>query len=161
MWDAASTTKKEEFFCIKLSLPWRKFRIGIHSESIRTIPNHSDICIRANASQSESIRKTFWISFVEKHLKINPTQSEISLRMNPKWIFNSNESESFLTRIDLNRIFNPNTDSFGLKIYFGFVRIHTDRSLRLRLVLIGAPNEFLSETFASVVNKSESTKLTL
>ena len=50
-------------------LPWRKYRIEIHSESIRTIPNHSDICIRANANHSESIRKTFCISFDEKRSK--------------------------------------------------------------------------------------------
>ena len=54
--------------------PWRKFRIGIHSEPIRIIPNHSDIFIRANANQSEPIRKQFSISFVENRWKVNPTQ---------------------------------------------------------------------------------------
>ena len=46
--------------------PWRKYRIRIHSELIRTIPIHSDICIQANANHSEPIRKTFCISFDEK-----------------------------------------------------------------------------------------------
>ena len=46
--------------------PWGKFRIGIHSKPIRTIPIHSDICIRANANHSEPIRKTFCISFDEE-----------------------------------------------------------------------------------------------
>ena len=35
------------------------FRIGIHFEPIRTIPNHSDICIRANANQSDPSEKRF------------------------------------------------------------------------------------------------------
>ena len=47
-------------------LPWRKYRIGIHSEPIRTIPIHSDVCIRANANHSEPIRKTFCNPFDEK-----------------------------------------------------------------------------------------------
>ena len=48
--------------------PWRKFRIGIHS----------DICIRANANQYEKRFESclFVCLFVEKHLKINPTLSE-------------------------------------------------------------------------------------
>ena len=46
--------------------PWRKYRIGIHSEPIRTIPIHSDICIGANANHSEDIRKKFYNSFDEK-----------------------------------------------------------------------------------------------
>ena len=48
------------------TLPWGKYRIEIYSESIRTIPIHSDIFIRANASHSERIRKTFCISLDEK-----------------------------------------------------------------------------------------------
>ena len=50
---------------------WRKYRIGINSEPIRTIPFHFDICIRANSNHSEPIRKTFCISFDEKRSKIN------------------------------------------------------------------------------------------
>ena len=46
--------------------PWRKYRIGIHLEPIRTILIYSDICIRANANHSEPIRKTFCNSFDEK-----------------------------------------------------------------------------------------------
>ena len=46
--------------------PWRKYRIGIHSEPIRTIPIHSDICIQANPNHSEPIRKMFCNSFDEK-----------------------------------------------------------------------------------------------
>ena len=46
--------------------PWRKYRKGIHSEPIRTIPIHSDIRIRANANHSELIRKMFCNSFDEK-----------------------------------------------------------------------------------------------
>ena len=35
---------------------WRRYRIGIYFEPIRTIPIHSDICIRANANHSDLIR---------------------------------------------------------------------------------------------------------
>ena len=46
--------------------------------------------------------------FSGKRLKINPIQSETYIRMNPKKMFNPNESESYRTRIYLNRIYNPN-----------------------------------------------------
>ena len=54
-------------------LPWRKYRLGIHSKPIRTIPIHSGICIRANKNHSEPIRKIFCNSFDEKRLKIDPS----------------------------------------------------------------------------------------
>ena len=76
--------------------PWQKYRIGIHSEPIRTIPLHSAICIRANANHSEPIWKTFCISFDEKqfYFRINPGsdwykpnfQSE-SIWMNPRSVW--------------------------------------------------------------------------
>ena len=56
--------------------PWRKFRIGIHSEPIRTISK--------SVSECESIRKEFSISFVDNRLKINPIQSNTPIRMNSK-----------------------------------------------------------------------------
>ena len=46
--------------------PCLKYRLGIHSEPIRTIPIHSDIRIRANTNHSKPIRKTFCNSFHEK-----------------------------------------------------------------------------------------------
>ena len=58
---------------VAVKIPWRKYRIEIPSESIRTIPIHSEICIRANANHSEPIQKTFCISFDEKRSKINPS----------------------------------------------------------------------------------------
>ena len=111
--------------------PWRKFRIGINSEQIRTISNHSYIYIWANANQSEPIRKTVWILFVEKRLKINQTQSETSIWKNLKKIFNPNESESIRTRIDLNRIFNPNeSEHWFIRIenqsVYGLIPIYSD-----------------------------------
>ena len=48
----------------------------IHSEPIRFIPIHSEICIRANPNSSDSIRRKFSISFDVNRLKINPSQSE-------------------------------------------------------------------------------------
>ena len=71
-----SIVKKGFVSCLKQNsqkFPWRKYRIEINSKSIRTIPIHSDICIRANANNAEPIRKTFCISFDEKRSKINPT----------------------------------------------------------------------------------------
>ena len=59
----------------KLSLPWRKYRIGIHSKPIRTIPIHYDICIRANANHSEPIRKRFVTRLMmnaKKSIRLNP-----------------------------------------------------------------------------------------
>ena len=50
-----------------------KNKLQIHSESIRTISIHSDICIQDNANHSKPIRKTFRISFDEKRSKINLT----------------------------------------------------------------------------------------
>ena len=70
------------------------------SNSFRPNKNYSEICDQANANQVEPIRKKFSISFVENRLKINPTQSKTSNRMNP------------------NKIFNPN------EFRFGFIRIH-------------------------------------
>ena len=139
-------------------MPWRKFRIGFNSETIRTIPNHSDICIRANANQSKPIQKAFWISFVEKHLKIIPIQSETSIWMNPnesevnfqsEWMRINAETDWSKPNIHSIRM-NPNTEihsdwklirfridsgSYGLKIYFGFVRIHSDRNLGLNVLI--------------------------
>ena len=68
-----------------------------YSNSIRTIPIHSDICIRANANHSEPIRKTFCISFDKKRSKL--------IRTNPKPSF---QSESIRAWVHLNRIFNQN-----------------------------------------------------
>ena len=115
-------------------VPWRKYRIGIHSEPIRTIPIHVDICIRANANHSEPIRKTFCNSFDEKRSKINPIHSTLirSITLNiPEPSF---QSESFQARIVSNRIFNHNhtkirlirinSDCLGLKTWFGFIRIN-------------------------------------
>ena len=76
--------------------------------SFRTNSNYSTISGQANANYSEPIWKKIWISFVENRLKINPTQSETSIRMNPnefEWNF---QSEWIQTPTDLHRIFNPN-----------------------------------------------------
>ena len=51
---------------------WRKFRIGIFSEHIITIPIHSYICIRVNANHSEK-------RFVSCLMK----NGQISIRLNP------------------------------------------------------------------------------
>ena len=124
--------------------PWRKCRIGIHSEPIRTIPNHSDICILTNANQSKPIRKTFWISVVEKRLRkesdlirnFYPNESE---RIQSKILIRMNQNQSGQEFIFKFEILKPNiqsewiwinqkTDSFELKItsfsdWFWFIRI--------------------------------------
>ena len=79
------------------------------------------------------------------------------MSMSPKLIFNPNESEWTRRPIDLivNRIFNPNesesirtliqsdwksihiridSDSFGLQIYFGFIRIEVSDWIWLRRI---------------------------
>ena len=85
------------------------------------------MCIRANVNQSELIRKKFCISFVEKRLKINPTQFGASIRMNPKESEVNFQSESLRTLIHSNcksiRI-RIDSDSFGLK---NLLRIRSDR----------------------------------
>ena len=50
----------DKFFTKKelRGVPWRKYRMGIYSESTRTIPIHTDIRIWDNANHSEPIRKT-------------------------------------------------------------------------------------------------------
>ena len=52
-----STTLGIQQYCIMVLKyhPWRKYRIEFHSESIRTIPIHSDIGMRANANHSQPI----------------------------------------------------------------------------------------------------------
>ena len=79
-----------------------KFLIGIHSELIRTNPNHSKIFARANQDQSKPIQKKFPISIVENSLK--PETSE--------------EFEIIRTQID--------SDSFGLIIRFRSIRVQID-----------------------------------
>ena len=81
-------------------VPWRKSRIEIHSESIRIIPIHSDICIRANSNYSEPIRKTFCISFDEIPNEYEPIRNQV---------FNPDQSESIQARIDPNRM-NPKSE---------------------------------------------------
>ena len=99
-----------------------KYRIGIHSEPIRTISIHSDICMQANANHFEPIWKTFCISFDENRLKIDPTLSDlirgnypnesVPIRINPT-------SESFWLILIENSVWiNPSPDWFGLKTWF-------------------------------------------
>ena len=60
--------------------PWRKFRIEIHSESIRNFPNHSEICIRTKQFHSDLIRRNFSIRISPRPIQ---NQSELVIRMNP------------------------------------------------------------------------------
>ena len=95
-------------------LPWRKYRIGIHSEPIRTIPIHSDICIWANANHSEPIRKTFFYlvswktvkkssfqSELEFSIRINPSHSDLGfIRIDSDWKFGLDQFKLRLIRIE-------------------------------------------------------------
>ena len=89
--------------------PGQKFRIGIHSEPIRTISIHSNICIRTNANYSESNRKKFCISFLWKPVKIQ--------------ILNQNQSDSFRPLI--------HSDWFWLKIRFVSIGARIDSDCKL------------------------------
>ena len=108
---------QSEWIRINPDTDWFPIRMNQCSDWISAIPNHSDICIRVNTNQYEPIRKTFWISFVEKSLKINTTQSD-SIRD-----FCPNESERLRSKfsIGMNQnqsghglISNPNEPVFGL-----------------------------------------------
>ena len=103
------------FHCNK-GLPWRKYWIEIHSESIRTIPIHSYICILANANHSEPIWKTFCISFDmkggQKSIWLNPIYSETSIRMNPNQSETKFSIQITRARSDPNRIFNQNQSEY-------------------------------------------------
>ena len=91
------------------NFPWRKYRIEIHSDSIKTIPIHSNICIRANANHSEPIQKSVVSRLMkngQKPIRLNPINSETSIRMNP------NQSETKLS-IQINSI-NPRSEWFEL-----------------------------------------------
>ena len=74
----------------------------IHSDQIRTISNHSDICIRANANRSEQIPKSFQYHLLKilcKLIRLNPIQSENSIRMNLNESEVNFQPESIQTRI--------------------------------------------------------------
>ena len=99
----------------------------IHSESIRTIPIHSDICIWANANHSKPIR------LIPRH------QSEW-IRTNPKPSF-----QSELIRI------NPKSEWFGLILIENSVWINP-RSDRFRLIWI---EKLVSDWFGMIRIDSE------
>ena len=96
--------------------------------SFRANQNYSDICIRANASQSEPIRKTFWISFVEnawKLIRLNPRflSAWIQVNFQSEWIRINLDMDLFLIRM------NQCSDWFAFKRIENLLRIHSDRSL--------------------------------
>ena len=93
------------------SVPWRKCRIEIHSESIRTFPIHSDICIRANANHSEPQFEKRFVSRLmkngQKSIRLNPINYETSIRMNPnrsEWIWTSLKPNFQSRKIRINPI---------------------------------------------------------
>ena len=77
----------------------------------KRIERNSDICIRVNANQSEPIRKTFWISFVEKCLKINPIEFD-SIRE-----FYPNESERIRSKFSI-RMNHNQSEHWFIQIMF-------------------------------------------
>ena len=105
----------------------------IESDSIRIILNHSDICIRANPNQSEKFFESHLLKSAWKLIRLNPIQSETSIRMSP--YTNPNQSEHWLIRTE-----NLSVSELILIKYF--IRIHSDRSLGL--------NQNYSESFRYV-----------
>ena len=99
-----------------IAIEWMNFnRIEIHSETIRTIPIHSDICIRGNANYSEPI---------ESNPIFNQNESEIRIfRIDSDWKFGLDQSELGLIRIDSD-----------WKLGFILVRIHSDSFFGLNRV---------------------------
>ena len=115
-------------------VPLRKYRIGIHSRPTRTIPIHSDICIRTNVNQSEPIRKTFcivWWKTVKNRsdlIRFNPRHQSEWTRTNPKPSFQSRSMDQ------------PEPDRFSTVFH--------QTSYKTFFWL--ARNEFLTDTFARV-----------
>ena len=117
------------------SWSWRKYRIEIHSESIRTIPTLSDICIRANANHSEPIRKTFRISFDGRRSKINPSSDWFGLI----WIKNLVSKWIEFIRIDVSELIGLSRIDFWpffvkwrtkrFLDWFGMIRIGSDTDI--------------------------------
>ena len=83
--------------------PWRKYRIEIHSESIRTIPN-----------QSEKRFVSRLMKNGQKSIRLNPINSETSIRTNP------NKSELGLIQTEFSIRINRN------HFYLGFIQIDSD-----------------------------------
>ena len=102
-------------------LPWQKFRIGIYFETIRTIPIHSDICIRVTADHPEPI----WIML---RLMKN---GQNTIRLNP--ILSSHQSEWI--RTSTNQVYNLN------HFYLGFIWIDSDWKLPGQKFRIGIYSE--------------------
>ena len=73
--------------CSKNLLSWQKYRIEIHSEPIRTIPIHSDICIRVNANHSYQSEKIFVSRLMknrQKSIRFNLRYQSESIQMIPR-----------------------------------------------------------------------------
>ena len=112
--------------------PWRKYRIGIHSEPIRTIPISVSEPMRIIANQCEKRFASRLMKNGQKSIRLNSTNSETSIRMN------SNQSETKIsTQINpISDLSKPDFQSesirnnsrlewFGLKIWFRIDLIHS------------------------------------
>ena len=99
-------------------IPWQRYRIESHSASIRNIPIHSDIFIRANANRSEPIRKT--VETQSDLMRLIPRHQFEWIRTNPKPSF---QFRSIRSRIAPNQIHNQN-QSESLRPWF--IRINSD-----------------------------------
>ena len=82
------------------NIPLRQFRIGLHFDSIRIIPKSASEPMRINSKKGI-------ISFLENRLKINPTQFETFIRMNPNsnWSKPNFQFKWIRVRIDSKNIF--------------------------------------------------------
>ena len=129
--------------------PWRKYRIGIHFEQIRTIPIHSDII--PNKSEKRFVSRLMkngknrfdltrfnarqlseWI----RNQVFNPNQSELEfIRIDSDWKFILNQSDLGWIRIGLgssglNRIdflpFFIKRDTKRFSNWFGMIRIGSE-----------------------------------
>ena len=116
---------------VLLKVLWRMDRIGIHSKLIRTIPIHSDICIRPIANHSKPTRKTFcdssdgiWYKNRSDLIRFNSRQLSAWIRTNLKPSF-----QSRLIRINLSSDWSkPNFQSESIRInprseWFGYILI--------------------------------------
>ena len=112
------------FVCSITEYPWRKYRIEIYSDSIRTIPIHSDICIRANANHSEPFRTNPKNVLYLVWWKTVKNQCESFRAWIPSdWFWLKIRLKSIRARIDLD-----------WKLGFGLVRIHSDWCLGINRI---------------------------
>ena len=77
-------------------LPWRKFRIWIHSEPIRIITNHFEICVRTNPTKIFNHSKSQGVIFIWSWIKKLQTIDDYGIYTYIKCEYVSNHIHNFI-----------------------------------------------------------------